>query len=86
MREKWISLYDFNYVDKEIIGGLLDTKQKYSDIIKIIHEKATCGFVSKENEEDKDGEEEVESEAKEGESKLKPSNLEKDLKSPRKKK
>ena len=84
MREKWISLYDFNYVDKEIIGGLLDTKQKYSDIIKLIHEKATCGFASKENEEEKDGEKEVESEAKEGESKLKPSNLEKDSKSPRK--
>ena len=62
----------------------MDTKQKYSDIIKLIHDKATCGFASKENEEEKAGEEGAESEAKEGESKLKPSNLEKDSKSPRK--
>ena len=84
MREKWISLYDFNYVDKEIIGGLMDTKHKYSDVIKIIHDKATCGFASKENEEEKSGEKGAESGAKEGESQSKPTNLGKDSKSPRK--
>ena len=84
MREKWISLYDFNYVDKEIIGGLMDTKHKYSDVIKIIHDKATCGFASKENEEEKSGEKVAESGGKEGEPQSKPSNLGKDSKSPRK--
>ena len=62
----------------------MDTKQKYSDIIKFIHEKATCGFVSKENEDEKEGEKGDESGAKEGESQSKPSNLGKDSKSPRK--
>ena len=27
LREKWIKLYDFNFVDKDIIGGLLTTKK-----------------------------------------------------------
>ena len=27
LRAKWIKLYDFNFVDNEIIGGLLNTKK-----------------------------------------------------------
>ena len=52
IREKWINLYDYNYIDKEIIGGILDTKNKISDLIKFINEKATCGFISKEKNEE----------------------------------
>ena len=44
----------------------METKQKISDIIKFINEKATCGFISKEkgkeNEEEEEGEKEGEKE------------------------
>ena len=33
LREKWIKLYDFNFVDKDIIGGLLTTKKNISDLL-----------------------------------------------------
>ena len=53
-------MYDYNYVDKTIIGGLMDTKQKLLDIIKFIRDKATCGFSSKNKEKVDGGEEENE--------------------------
>ena len=58
MREKWITLYDYNYVDKEIIGGLMNTKQKLSELIKFIKDKATFGFSTKEKEKEKENESE----------------------------
>ena len=56
MREKWITLYDYNYVDKEIIGGLMNTKQKLSELIKFIKDKATFGFSTKEKEKENESE------------------------------
>ena len=54
MREKWITLYDYNYIDKTIIDGIMDTKIKIAETIQFIKEKATCGFISKDKEIDKD--------------------------------
>ena len=42
LREKWIKLYDFNFVDNEIIGGLLNTKKNLSDLLTFIYNKATA--------------------------------------------
>ena len=42
LREKWIKLYDFNFVDNEIIGGLLNTKKNISDLLTFIYNKATA--------------------------------------------
>ena len=42
LREKWIKLYDFNFVDKDIIGGLLTTKKNISDLLAFIYNKATA--------------------------------------------
>ena len=50
MREKWITLYDYNYVDKDIIGGLLNTKSNIAELIKYINDRATHGFSTKEKE------------------------------------
>jgi hypothetical protein len=50
MREKWISLYDYNYIDKDIIGGLLNTKSNIAELIKYINDRATHGFATKEKE------------------------------------
>ena len=42
LREKWIKLYDFNFVDKDIIGGLLTTKKNISDLLTFVYNKATA--------------------------------------------
>ena len=42
LREKWIKLYDFNFVDKDIIGGLLTTKKNIIDLLAFIYNKATA--------------------------------------------
>ena len=42
LREKWIKLYDFNFVDKDIIGGLLTTKKNISDLLTFMYNKATA--------------------------------------------
>ena len=42
LREKWIKLYDFNFVDNEIIGGLLNTKKNIGDLLTFIYNKATA--------------------------------------------
>ena len=39
IREKWITLYDYNYIDNEIIQGLLIKKEKLTDIINFIKKK-----------------------------------------------
>ena len=45
LREKWIKLYDFNFVDNEIIGGLLKTKNNINDLLTFIYNKATASHV-----------------------------------------
>ena len=46
LREKWIKLYDFNFVDKDIIGGLITTKKNISDLLTFIYNKATASHLS----------------------------------------
>jgi hypothetical protein len=41
LRPEWIKLYDFNYIDKEVIGNLLKNKIKINKILEHIKEKAT---------------------------------------------
>ena len=45
LRAKWIKLYDFNFVDNEIIGGLLNTKKNIGDLLTFIYSKATANNV-----------------------------------------
>ena len=42
LREKWIKLYDFNFIDNEVIGGLLNTKKNLGDLLTFIYNKATA--------------------------------------------
>ena len=51
LREKWIKLYDFNFVDKDIIGGLLTTKKNISDLLTFIYNKATASNLPVEEQE-----------------------------------
>lgn len=44
LRHKWIKLYDFNYIDNNIIEGLLKTKKNIADILQFVKNKATIGF------------------------------------------
>ena len=39
IREKWITLFDHNYIDNEIIQGLIQKKQKLLDIINFFKQK-----------------------------------------------
>ena len=39
IRDKWITLYDYNFIDNEIIQGLLQKKEKLQDIINFIKQK-----------------------------------------------
>ena len=41
LREKWIRLYDFNFIDKNVIEGLLNTKKNINDLLTFIYNKAT---------------------------------------------
>ena len=36
LREPWIKIYDFNYIDETIINGLLKTKNNIQDLIDFI--------------------------------------------------
>ena len=58
IREKWIKLYDFNFVDKEIIGGLLTTKKNISDLLTFIYNKATASNLTVEQKEEEEQKEE----------------------------
>ena len=42
LREKWVELYDFNFIDTEVIGGLLNTKKNITDLLTFIYNKATA--------------------------------------------
>ena len=59
LREKWIKLYDFNFVDKEIIGGLLTTKKNISDLLTFIYNKATASNLTVEQKEEEEQKEEL---------------------------
>ena len=54
LREKWIKLYDFNFVDNEIIGGLLNTKKNINDLLTFIYNKATASNLPVETKETKE--------------------------------
>ena len=51
LRAKWIKLYDFNFVDNEIIGGLLNTKKNIGDLLSFIYGKATANNIPIESKE-----------------------------------
>ena len=51
LRERWIKLYDFNFVDNEIIGGLLNTKKNIADLLTFIYNKATASNLPLESKE-----------------------------------
>jgi hypothetical protein len=46
LREPWIKIYDFNYIDETIINGLLKTKNNIQDLIDFILNKAKIGNIS----------------------------------------
>ena len=51
LREKWIKLYDFNFIDNEVIGGLLNTKKNLEDLLTFIYSKATANNIPLETKE-----------------------------------
>ena len=55
LRAKWIKLYDFNFVDNEIIGGLLNTKKNIGDLLTFIYSKATANNIPIESKEKERG-------------------------------
>ena len=48
LRPEWIKYYDFNYVDKKIIGGLMKTKLLIQDLLDFILNKAKVGNITNE--------------------------------------
>ena len=45
LRDKWIKLYDLNFIDNKIIDGLLKTKKNISDLLSYIYSKATANNI-----------------------------------------
>ena len=41
MREQWMELYDYQYIDDKIIGGVEKNLPNVSDILRIVERKAT---------------------------------------------
>jgi len=41
VREAWMELYDFSYIDDKIIGGIEKNLPNVSDILRIVEKKAT---------------------------------------------
>ena len=41
VREPWMEIYDFQYIDDKIIGGIEKNLPNVSDILRIIEKKAT---------------------------------------------
>ena len=62
LRPEWIKYYDFNYVDKKIIGGLLKTKHFIQDLLDFILNKAKVGNITNENITKKESNEDLSSE------------------------
>lgn len=40
-REPWMEIYDFQYIDEKIIGGIEKNLPNVSDILRIVEKKAT---------------------------------------------
>ena len=41
VREPWMELYDFSYIDDKIIGGIEKNLPNVSDILRLVEKKAT---------------------------------------------
>ena len=41
VREAWMELYDFQYIDDKIIGGIEKNLPNVSEILRIVERKAT---------------------------------------------
>lgn len=41
VREPWMEIYDFQYIDDKIIGGIEKNLPNVSDILRIVEKKAT---------------------------------------------
>mmetsp|Transcript_13678 Transcript_13678/g.21443 ORF Transcript_13678/g.21443 Transcript_13678/m.21443 type:complete len:113 (-) Transcript_13678:1685-2023(-) len=41
LREHWMELYDFQYIDDKIIGGIEKNLPSVSDILRVVEKKAT---------------------------------------------
>jgi hypothetical protein len=46
MREPWMAVYDFTYIDDKIIGGVEKNLPAVADIIKYIEKRATGKITS----------------------------------------
>ena len=60
LREVWIKIYDPNYVDEKIIGGLLKTADDVEDLLGFLYQKARNALNEKEKEDKEKKEGEVE--------------------------
>lgn len=41
VREPWMELYDYSYIDDKIIGGIEKNLPNVSDILRLVEKKAT---------------------------------------------
>jgi hypothetical protein len=41
VRDSWMELYDFGYIDDKVIGGIEKNLPNVSDILRIVERKAT---------------------------------------------
>jgi hypothetical protein len=46
VREEWMTLYDFTYIDEKIIGGVEKNLPNVAEILKVIEKRATGKAVS----------------------------------------
>ena len=46
LRDQWIKILDYNYVDNDIIGKLLETKKTIDDLLTFVLNKARAGNLS----------------------------------------
>jgi len=46
LREQWMALYDFTYIDEKIIGGVERNLPNISEIIKNVEKRATGKVMS----------------------------------------
>ena len=60
LREVWIKIYDPNYVDEKLIGGLLKTADDVEDLLGFLYQKARNALNEKEKEDKEKKEGEVE--------------------------
>ena len=46
LRDQWIKILDYNYVDNDIIGKLLEAKKTIDDLLTFVLNKARAGNLS----------------------------------------